>query len=211
MNTSVDDKGSLWWAGSWIWGVLTLCAVLSLTGVVDLFDFRIYVALLLFGILLSMGFGMSWARGDLPPKRPKPITMRFKEDVPYAPGMYAMEFIDVPKQKMGPRVTERALGPVRFDLWWIFHRFPVLIGDKLLSLIWTGLFTGVPGVGGLRGLSGFARAGTVMTEAPTAVTAEVAYEDDKYGGDFSSGPSTAPTMVGGVPLDQVPKPTENAF
>jgi hypothetical protein len=220
VTTSVDDKGQLWWAGSWIWGVLTLGGVLSLTGVVDLFDPRIYAALLLFGILLSMPFGMSWAKGEVVPRPPKPITMRFREDVLNTPGMYAMEFIDVPKQKMGPRITERALGPVLYDLWWLIHRFPLLIGDKLLSGVWTLIarLTGSPAEPERVPASGEAQpsappppigpgpSGADAAAGPRAQTME-----ERYGGDFVYRGPDPPTMVGDVPLSQVKKPTDNAF
>jgi hypothetical protein len=217
VNKKVEEKGQLWWAGSCAWGYAAFFALLAVLQIANPFSWTLYLGALAFGLLLSMDFGLKWLRGKIPPDWVTPITQRFLESE--TPGIFKSRYESVPKPRVGPRIHEKAVGPLRFAIWWTFAWLPTLIGDKLLSRVWTliGRLTGgpaepvsVPPFGepppGSPPPPFGGPSGADAAAGPRAQTME-----ERYGGDFVYRGPDPPTMVGDVPLSQVPKPDDNAF
>jgi hypothetical protein len=133
----LDDKADpFWWLGSFIWGVLAICLVISLLQWLDLFNLWTYVILGVVGLLLSLRVAAQWMKGGLEPSEPAPMSIKFS-DTPEDRGKYNFQIYGKQKTAVGPRVKQPTVTQGTYVLWWLFVRLPALIGDRLLSWFWT--------------------------------------------------------------------------
>jgi hypothetical protein len=218
VNKKVEEKGQLWWAGSCIWGYTAFFLLIAVLQIVGFFSWTVYLGAFLLGFLLSMDFGLKWLKNKIPPERVTPITKRFLESE--TPGIFKSRYESVPKPRVGPRIHEKAVGPLRFALWWVFAWLPTLIGDKLLTGVWLLIAR-------LTGGAAEPQLGPVPASdepppgsptpvrptpgSPAAAATRGETMEERYGGDFMYRGPSPPTMVGDVPLNQVKKPTDNTF
>jgi hypothetical protein len=127
-----------WRAGAWLIGVTLILWFLDwLTG--DLVDVGWWRPLLIFvlGLLFSVPYGWAWVKGRAP-LPPKPVAV-----VPQAAvqtGEQGNTYVIVgPTGGPGrPGLRRRAgdLGPISWFLYTILWRWPLMIGDAVLTVFW---------------------------------------------------------------------------
>lgn len=167
-KVSVDVKGQLWWIAAFLWGWVTVLTVLSLHPQIDLFNLGLFIGVLLLGAILSIPAARRYRSGGFTSSPPEPLSVQFS-DTPEDKGVYSVRVVGVQKTKVGPRLKHPSVGPLRYAAWWTFVRAPLLIGDWILSSLWSALGNvdtgGLPGVDKLPGFgSGVPRA-SLLDEA----------------------------------------------
>jgi hypothetical protein len=163
-KVSIDDKGPLWWIGALLWGYVAILTAISVSGLVDVFNFRLFLAALVLGFLLGIPTWLQWRSGGFRKKPPEPLSIEFI-DTPDNKGEYSFRIIGKQKTKVGPGLKVVTVGFATYVVWWIFVRGPVVIGDWLLGSLFQGFSRVAPeGVGGVRSLPGFGRRGRSILE-----------------------------------------------
>jgi hypothetical protein len=119
----------------------------------DAFDVGFWrpFAVMLLGFLMSVPYGWAWVKGRAPDP-PKPSVL-----VPQAAvhGERGSTYVLVgpnalPRFGLARKASE--LGPVAWFLYTLFWRWPLMVGDAVLTLVWRGIirlfgFNGGPRVG----------------------------------------------------------------
>jgi hypothetical protein len=134
-------KTAGWRGGSWLVGLMVLLIFLDLiTG--DLVDigWRRPTLLMFLGFLMSVPYGWAWVKGRAP-LPPKPAVL-----VPQAAiqghGESGSTYVFVgPTGGARPGLGRRTrdLGPIAWFLYTVFWRWPLLVGDAILTVVWRGI------------------------------------------------------------------------
>lgn len=128
-----------WRGGSFLVG-LTLLALLVdwITG--DAVDLGLGrpLAVMVLGFLMSVPYGWAWVHGraPLPPKPPDVLPQAHVE------GERGSTYVIVSptaRTGLGRSVRARELGPLGWLLYTVFWRWPLTVGDAVLSVAWTGI------------------------------------------------------------------------
>jgi hypothetical protein len=131
-----------WRAGSWIIGISLLLLFLDwLTG--DLFDvswWRI-LGLLLLGLLLSVPYGWAWVKGraPLPPVATAALVPQAAVQTGESGNTYVLVGPAATAPRRGLGRAARDLGPVSWFFYTLLWRWPLLMGDALLTAFWRGM------------------------------------------------------------------------
>lgn len=128
-----------WRGGAFLVGLVLLAVLVDwITG--DLVDLGLWrpLLILLLGFLMSVPYGWAWVKGRAPEPPPPP------EIVPQAhvQGESGSTYVIVApttRPGLGRVVRARELSPFWWFLYTIFWRWPLLVGDAVLTLTWRGL------------------------------------------------------------------------
>jgi hypothetical protein len=134
-------KTSGWRGGSFLIG-LTLMVLFADWLLGSRFDvgWSRPVLVMLLGFLFSIPYGRAWAKGNAP-LPPKPAVLVPQAAVQQGEGGSTYVVVGPTGGPRGPwlRRQVRDLGALGWFFYTIFWRWPVLIGDAVLTLIWRGI------------------------------------------------------------------------
>ncbi|HSJ73676.1 MAG TPA: hypothetical protein VK904_05115 [Miltoncostaeaceae bacterium] len=145
-----------WRAGAFLIGITLLLWFLDwLTGdLVDVGWWRPFAVFVL-GLLFSVPYGWAWVKGHAPPPPPAAVL------VPQATvqgGEQGSTYVIVgptgAASRPGLGRRARDLGPLAWFLYTVLWRWPLMVGDAVLTILWRGMtrifgFQGGPSIGNL--------------------------------------------------------------
>jgi hypothetical protein len=132
--------------------VLILWFIDWLTGdVVDVGWWR-PLLLVFLGFLFSAPYGWAWVKGKAPPP-PKPVALVPQAAVQQDDGGGTYVFVGptAAPARWGPTRKVADFGPISWFLYTVLWRFPLLVGDAVLTVFWRGMtrlfgFNGGPSI-----------------------------------------------------------------
>jgi hypothetical protein len=131
-----------WRGGSFLIGLTVLVMFVDwILG--DLFDVGWWgrpLLVIILGFLLSIPFGWAWVQGRAPaPPKPAVLVPQAAVQGDDRGNTYVLVGPDAGARRLGPGRRARDLGAVGWFLYTIFWRWPVLIGDAILTVFWRGM------------------------------------------------------------------------
>ena len=132
----LDEKEELWRAASWIWGALVILLAGFLLAQSIFFSLWWWVLLAVFGLVLSLRSVVMWMKGELAPPEPEPMSVKFS-DTPENKGSYGFQIYGKQKTRLGPKIKRDSVSMGQYLIWYLTVRLPGIIGDRLLSGLWT--------------------------------------------------------------------------
>ena len=138
-----DLKDPLWRWGAFLVGVVSFIALLAIAtlGGIWFIGWWWFFALVL-GFLFSIRSGRAWATGE----RLAISVTRAVQPTVDVKGQAGSTYVLLEPARVGKRVRPREFGPLWWALYSVFVRFPVALGDVVLTLAWR-LFGGAGSAG----------------------------------------------------------------
>jgi hypothetical protein len=142
-----------WRAGAWLIGVtLMLWLVDWLTG--DLVDVGWWRPLLIaiLGLLFSVPYGWAWVKGRAPlPPKPAALVPQAAVQTGEQGNTYVLVGQGARPSRPGLGRKAGELGPVSWFLYTVLWRWPLMVGDAVLTAFWRGMtrifgFNGGPNI-----------------------------------------------------------------
>jgi hypothetical protein len=135
-------KSPGWRAGSFLIGLTALVMFVDwVTG--DLFDVGWWgrpMLVVLLGFVLSWPYGWAWVHGNAPaPPRPAVIVPQAAVQQGEGGNTYVVVGPHAEARRPGLWRKARDLGALAWFFYTIFWRWPVTIGDAILTFVWRGL------------------------------------------------------------------------
>jgi hypothetical protein len=131
-----------WRAGAFLIGLVTLVMFVDwVTG--DLFDVGWWgrpILVVILGFILSWPYGWAWVQGRAPePPRPAVIVPQAAVEQGEHGSTYVLVGPHPAERRPGLGRRAKDLGTLGWFLYTIFWRWPVMIGDAILTVVWRGL------------------------------------------------------------------------
>ena len=156
-----------WRAGAWLIGVTLFLWFLDwLTGdLVDVGWWRPFLISIL-GLLFSVPYGWAWVKGRAPlPPPPAVIVPQAAVQTGEQGSTYVIVGPNGGAGRRGLGRRARDLGPVSWFLYTILWRWPLMVGDAVLTMFWRGM-TRIFGFNGGPSIDSFDPADLERIEAP---------------------------------------------
>jgi len=142
-----------WRAGAWLIGVILLLWFLDwLTGdLVDVGWWRPFLIVIL-GLLFSVPYGWAWVKGRAPlPPAPAAIVPQAAVQTGEQGSTYVIVGPSGGAERRGLWRRASDLGPLSWFLYTIIWRWPLMVGDAVLTMFWRGMtrvfgFNGGPSI-----------------------------------------------------------------